>query len=149
MEKFISSKKPGNILSAFNANMNDILPEKYKKMKQDIVQRCGVEQLQASWTRLMASFEEELKVIEEKGPEIIPQIEFSEILKNGEKFPSDFAEEVRKRGCVVIRNVVDRSEALKYKETVQQYINDHEGKIAGFPGKNYFLKRVVNSTNQI
>lgn len=136
MEKFISSKKPGNILSAFKANMNEILPDKYKKIKQDLVQRCGggVEHLQASWTRLIEAFDDELKLIEEKGPEIIPQIEFSAILKNDGNFPSDFAEEVRKRGCVVIRNVVDRTEALKYKETVQQYINNHEGKIAGFPG---------------
>lgn len=138
MKRFIGSKKPGNILSAFKANGNDILPEKFKKIKNNLVQRCGRESLQASWKRLTETFDKEIQFIKEKGP----QIDFSTILKNDVKFPSNFADEIRKRGCVVIRNVVDRKQALKYKESVQQYINNHKGKIAG-PGNIFF----VNSTN--
>lgn len=139
MERITSSKKPGNILSAFKANINDILPDKYKKIKDDLVQRCGEKHLQASWTRLTQEFEKEIKLIREKGPAIIPQTEFSAIVKNNMKFPSDIADEVRKRGCVVIRNVVDRTEALEYKEAVKKYINKHNGNIAGFPGNiSYF-----------
>lgn len=134
MEKLFGSKKPGNILSAFKANINDILPEKYIKIKKDIVQRYGEEKLQASWTRLTAAVEKEIEIIKEKGSDTIPQIDFSTILKNNGKFPSTFAEEVRHRGCVVIRNVVDRTEALKYKDDVMKYIQNHTGKIAGFPG---------------
>lgn len=134
MNKFISSKKPGNILSAFQANINDVLPEKYKLIKKDLVQCCGEENLQTSWTRLVESFDKEIQVIKEKGPNVIPQIECSTILKNDFKFPSTFADEIRKRGCVVVRNVVDRNEALQYKEDVQQYIKNHEGNIVGFPG---------------
>lgn len=139
MKKFVSSKKPGNILSAFQANINDTLPERYKTIKKDIVQRCGADNLQTSWTRLIESFDNEIQVIKEKGPNVIPKIEFSAILKNNFTFPSTFADEIRKRGCVLVRNVVDSSEALKYKEDVRQYIKNHEGNIVGFPGEILLL----------
>lgn len=135
MNTFVSSKKPGNILSAFKANTSGILPERYKSIKKDLVQCCGEQNLLSSWTRLVESFDKEIQVIKEKGPNIIPQIEYSAILNNNLKFPSTFADEIRKRGCVVMRNVVDRSEALKYKADVQEYIKNHEGNIVGYPGK--------------
>lgn len=125
----------GNILSAFQADVHDNLPEKYKTIKKDIVQSCGEDRLQSSWTRLVQEFENEIQLIKDKGPEIIPQIDFSTIVANNFQFPSTFADEIRKRGCVVVRNVVDRSVALNYKEDVQQYINNHKGNIAGFPRK--------------
>lgn len=136
MDRFKSNKKPGNILSAFLANKNDILPEKFKTLKKEILrQHSDSDSLQKSWTRLVESFDKEIEVIQLNGPDVIPQIEFSKIAANNFQFPTTFADEVRKRGCVVVRNVVDRSEALKYKADVQQYINRHEGSIAGFPGK--------------
>lgn len=142
MEKFISYKKPGNILSAFEANINDVLPNKYKLIKKDIVQRCGEKELHASWIRLTNEFEKEIQLIKEKGSLIIPQIEFSTILENDGRFPPAVADEIRKRGCVVIRNVIDCNEALKYKSDVQQYIDGHRGKIAGFPGiTTEYMKR--------
>lgn len=135
MDRFVSYKKPGNIFSAFQANKHDILPDKFKALKKDLLRHSGEEQLQDSWTRLIESFDEEIELIRTNGPDIIPQIEFAKISENNFQFPSKFADEIRKRGCVVVRNVVDPSEALKYKSDVQQYINNHKGKIAGFPGK--------------
>lgn len=138
MNILVSSKNPGNLLSAVQAN-NKILDDRYKTLKKDLVERCGEERLQASWVRLVEAFEKEIQLINEKGPEIIPQINFSTILKNNLKFPSTFADAIRKRGCVVIRNVVDSNEALKYKDDVQQYLNNHKGDIAGFPGRASFF----------
>lgn len=138
MERFVSSKKPGNILSAFKANIDDNLPDEFKSIKKEIVQCCDEKTLEASWVRLIDEFEKEIELIKEMGPEIVPQVEYSAIVENDIKFPSIVADEIRKRGCVVIRNVVDRNEALKYKELVQQYINNHRDEIVGFPGKISF-----------
>lgn len=135
MQRFIGSKKPGNILSAFKTNIDNVLPDEFKYIKKEIVQRCDEKKLQAAWVRLTEDFEKEISVIKEMGPAIVPQVEYSTIVENNVEFPSSVADEIRKRGCVVIRNVVDRSEALKYKEMVQQYINNHKEKIVGFPGK--------------
>lgn len=137
MDRFKSNKKPGNILSAFLANKHDILPDKFKILKKDILRHSDLDNVQKSWTRLIESFDKEIEVIQSNGPEVIPQIEFSKIAENNFQFPSTFAAEVRKRGCVVVRNVVDSSEAVKYKTDVQQYINKHEGSIAGYPGKRF------------
>lgn len=134
-------------MSAFQANEHDILPDKFKALKKDLLRHTGEEQLQESWRRLIEAFEKEIEQIRINGPEIIPQIEFSKISENNFQFPTTFADEVRKRGCVVVRNVVDRSEALKYKSDVQQYINNHEGKIAGFPGKRFYKRRIDCETD--
>lgn len=140
MQRIIGSKKPGNILSAFKANIDDVLPDKFKALKKEILQQSDEKSVHASWLRLIEDFEKEIGLIKEIGPAIIPQIEYSTIVENNVKFPSFVADEIRKRGCVVIRNVVDSTEALKYKEMVKQYINSHEGKIAGFPGNIFHYK---------
>ncbi|XP_037036904.1 uncharacterized protein YbiU-like isoform X2 [Bradysia coprophila] len=148
MQKF-GSKKPGNILSAFKANLDDVLPDKFKSIKKEILHHCDETKLQASWVRLIEAFEKEISLIKEIGPAIVPQVEYSTIVENNVKFPSTVADEIRKRGCVVIRNVVDRDEALKYKEMVKGYINNHKGKIVGFPEDNPQVWEIYWSKAQI
>lgn len=149
MQRFIGSKKPGNILSAFKTNIDNVLPDEFKYIKKEIVQRCDEKKLQAAWVRLTEDFEKEISLIKEMGPAIVPQVEYSTIVENNVEFPSSVADEIRKRGCVVIRNVVDRSEALKYKEMVQQYINNHKEKIVGFPEDNPQVWEIYWSKAQI
>jgi hypothetical protein len=73
------------------------------------------------------------------GCNAVPQIDFKNILQTSEtkkfKFPSDFEAEVRTAGVVLIRNVVQEEEALKWKEDIKNYISRHSGQIAGFPGE--------------
>lgn len=124
MKKFIGSKTLPQITSAFQAMKRCAPLEKCKQMSKDLVKRCGDGQLQVSWTRLTPAFE--------KRPIKISRIEFLTILKNDTKLPSTFVDKVRKEGkCVVILDVMNRTEVLKCKEALQQYLNNRKGKNAG------------------
>jgi hypothetical protein len=60
---------------------------------------------------------------------VIPQIDFKDIGAPSETFQK----ELKKRGVAVIRNVVDRAQALEYKRDVQEYIQANPST----KGKNY------------
>lgn len=124
-----STRKPGNISSAFSANVK--LTDKFKALKDSIKPK----NLDESWDRLIKKFVEEIEVIRSTGPNIIPQIEFEEICANNGKFPENKIEEIKKRGCVVIRNVISSELALQYKADVKDYIANNRNKIVGYPGK--------------
>lgn len=145
---YTSSKKPGNINSAFCLDNEAELPQRYLDLKEKLILNSkGIEK---GWDRLLKSFEEETKIIKELGPEVIPQVLFSKISENDGKFPDDLVQEIKKRGCVVVRNVVDSTVALKYKKDIQNYIASHSGQIVGFPGTilqiiiiHYFQKNAI------
>ena len=136
-----STKKPGDISSAFSSTPNLILPQKFKDLKDSIKPK----NLQESWNRLVKSFEDEIEVIQSRGPNIVPQIDFEEIRRNGGVFPANKVDEIKKRGCVVVRNVVDKNLALKYKADVQAYIAKNRDRIVGFPGKLKYQLYTINS----
>jgi len=139
MAHYASSKKPGNLLSAFKPEQEEELPERYLELKKNFLDKNNLrEKLQTTWDRLIKEFANETAEIEQIGPNIIPQVEFEDISKNGGKFPEEILGEIHKRGVVVIRNVIPDEEALKYKEDLLKYIENHKGKIAGFPGEILF-----------
>ncbi|ODM95117.1 hypothetical protein Ocin01_11564 [Orchesella cincta] len=150
MAHYASSKKPGSILSAFKSDKDEELPEKYLSLKQELLNTNNLkDKLANSWTRLVKEIENETKEIKRLGPNVIPQVEFSDISKNGGTFPQNIAEEVRKRGMVVIRNVVPQDEALEYKEKVKEYIQNHKGEIAGFPDDDPQVWELYWSKSQV
>jgi hypothetical protein len=75
----------------------------------------------SAFKRLTRSLAVEVDEIAEKQHSIVPVVEFADILANGGKIPSSSLAKIKKRGVVVVRNVVNSSEALKWKEDVKQY----------------------------
>lgn len=73
--------------------------------------------------------------IAKEGTDYVPQVDFSEI---GNLSP-ERVEEVRRKGSVVIRNVVDDAEATSWREWLQEYVTKNPG-IEGFPAddKQFF-----------
>lgn len=131
---YLSTKSPGNISSAFSHNSEPvILSQRYLDLKKDILKN-NEKVIEVSWKRLVSSFEFELQTIKKTGPNIIPQVEYHDIIANGGQFPENVANEIRKRGVVVVKNVVDKNTALGYKKNVKEYIKTHPGEIVGFPG---------------
>lgn len=135
---FQSTKKPGNISSAFSSELsNFVWPSKFKDLKDDI----NPQNVESSWKRLVESFEIETEEIQKRGPNIIPELDFKEIQANNGTIPPILVDEVKKRGVLVVRNVVDRHTALQYKKDVGEYISKNVDQIIGFPGE--IISRVV------
>ena len=133
MDFYSSTKRPGNILSAFNSDYKEDFGDKFVKLKKQIVSQIGENQLQEAWDRLLKEFENEIELIKELGSQAVPQVAFDDIVRNGGKFPTNVELRIRNSGCVVIKEVIEINEALQYKEQVKKYIAAHPGQIAGFP----------------
>ncbi|KAK9349738.1 hypothetical protein V1523DRAFT_448372, partial [Lipomyces doorenjongii] len=73
------------------------------------------------WARLLASLKTEIKEIKIRGSHIIPSVDFRKDItvdsRTGQATFKDpeVIEEIRKRGAVVIRNVLDKDLARSYK----------------------------------
>jgi Protein of unknown function (DUF1479) len=65
------------------------------------------------------------------GSQLIPDIQFKDIAS--ERVSKATADEVRRRGAAIIRNVIPREEALDFKEQVRGYIRANRGKVKAFP----------------
>ncbi|KAG9235168.1 hypothetical protein BJ875DRAFT_281489 [Amylocarpus encephaloides] len=114
------ARKEGDISSVF-VSLSGVtpppLPTRFADVKK--VLATGHEaKLKVSWGRLLKALEEEVKVISSRGPAIIPSIQFEDLKSN----PGGFYEELRWRGAAVVRSVVPREEARKYKEETERYV---------------------------
>lgn len=115
------SKKEGDISSVFVSLSGDgagtQLPPRFATMKKQLLQ-CSREQMIASWTTLLEKLKVENQLVKEKGPAIVPSIDFADI----DRPSATFKDELKKRGVAVVRGVVPQAEARGYKTDVEEYI---------------------------
>lgn len=145
-----TTKPKGDISSVFShlGGKGINLDPSFLTLKQEIAPKDPAI-LNHAYRRLMESFEKETVEIKEKGSSVIPQVTFAEIQSNNGQFPPHIADEIRKRGCVVIRNVVSREEAQGYKEEIKKYIGNHSNELQGFPVNNPQVWEVYWSKSQV
>ncbi|OMJ20856.1 hypothetical protein AYI69_g6058 [Smittium culicis] len=126
----LSARKEGTIGSIFATSFKGELPSRFAQLKKEIAP-SDPSVMHDAWQRLECVFQEEAPKIKAMGSKIIPQVNFKDIIDGN--FPSDMKEEIKKRGCVVIRGVVSEDVANGYKQQVLDYIAAHPGEIPGFP----------------
>ena len=118
-----TQKRAGDISDAFvslSGKAFEPLPPRYADIKRRLMAGHEVA-LKASWQRLLTSLKEEIPIIAQSGPSVVPEIDFKDINN-----PSDhFQREYRKRGVAVVRNVIPDEEALKWKEDIREYIRQN------------------------
>ncbi|KAL4788717.1 hypothetical protein BJX76DRAFT_344816 [Aspergillus varians] len=128
------TKAAGDISSVFPSLRPDYkpepLPSRFKDLKESLF-RKNEEALKKSWERLLPSLEEEVHQIKLKGSDIIPSVEYSDVV-SGNLSPESLAE-IRRRGSVVIRNVVPRREARGWKERIEEYVAANQERVKAFP----------------
>ncbi|KAI8078763.1 uncharacterized protein BX664DRAFT_303559 [Halteromyces radiatus] len=128
-----NAKAKGNISSVFahlGASTTKLDP-RFVTLKKDICKTTDV--LQASYDRLISKFEEEKKEIQAKGSSVIPEIHINDIKNNGGRLPDAVAALVKKRGCLVVRGLLDRTVAMQYKADIKQYIDNNRDVMVGYP----------------
>ncbi|KAI9740202.1 MAG: hypothetical protein M1834_004780 [Cirrosporium novae-zelandiae] len=140
------TKKEGDISSVFvslSGGEAEPLPRRFANIKRHLIE--GHEDaVQESWQRLLASLREEIPIIEEMGPGIVPEIDFKDI----DNPPEDFVRDHKKRGVAVIRNVVPEAEALQYKTDLREYIRQNP-QTKAFPPDNPQVFELYWSPSQI
>lgn len=128
-----TQKREGDISDAF-ASLSGLtfkpLEPRFADMKAKMIAGNG-EALFDSWNRLLASLREEIPIIAEKGPRIVPEIDFKDI----DNASAEFRAEHRKRGVAVIRNVMPEQEALALKKELREYLEANP-QTKAFPADN-------------
>ena len=113
-------KKEGDISDAFvslSGTERQPLPHRYLELKKSLV--SGHEdRLIDSWKRLLKELKIETDFVAKHGLAVIPSIEFDDI----ESSLVSHSSEIRKRGVVVVRNVIPEMEARAYKDEIEEYV---------------------------
>ncbi|KAL3457194.1 hypothetical protein BJX64DRAFT_280788 [Aspergillus heterothallicus] len=128
------TKAAGDISSVFPSLRKDYKPEslppRFKDLKEKLF-RENEQALKKSWERLLPSLEEEVHKIRSKGSDIIPSVEYADVV-SGNVAPEILAE-IRHRGSVVVRNVLPRDEARGYKQQIEDYVAANQERVKAFP----------------
>ncbi len=121
-------KPEGDISSVFvslSGGGNEPLPPRFGTLKQSLISSHG-SALQASWERLLVALRDEVATVKKLGSNVIPQVEFRDLVSCGSK-NREFVDELRKRGVAVVRGVVPEEEALEYKRDALEYVKNNPG----------------------
>ncbi|KAM5527655.1 hypothetical protein FOXYSP1_20017 [Fusarium oxysporum f. sp. phaseoli] len=114
------AKKEGSIADAFTSLSGrrfEPLHDRFRVLKNDLI-RGREDRIVESWTRLLRGLREENAIIKKKGVDVIPQVDFN----NFEQGISELQDEIKKRGVVVVKNVMPEAQARAYKEEVEEYV---------------------------
>ncbi|KAG2414479.1 hypothetical protein HFD88_003670 [Aspergillus terreus] len=128
------TKAAGDISSVFPSLRPDYKPEPLPPRFRDLKLQYFAKKEKAltdSWNRLLPSLEEEVQIIKTKGSDIIPSVEYSDVVAG--TVPDKVLAEVRHRGSVVIRNVLPRKEARAYKDRIEEYVAANQERVKAFP----------------
>ena len=83
------------------------------------------------------------------GSAIVPEVAFADIEANGGRFPEAAAEMVRRRGCVIVRNMLPKAEAEQLLAELTAYLTSNNVDLNGKALKDiYWSKSQVQDTLQ-
>lgn len=118
----MNPKQEGDISSVFASlkGQNEApLPERFADIKRNLI-RGHEEAVQASFTRLINCLAVENPKVAQLGPKIIPSVTFKDVVDKN--LSDEQLREIRDKGAVVIRAVVDETIARGYKQEVEDYV---------------------------
>ncbi|KAI8370501.1 uncharacterized protein BYT42DRAFT_582631 [Radiomyces spectabilis] len=149
LQSAIKSKAKGNISSVF-AHLGASRPTlgpRFIDLKKSIAPKDPAV-LQRAFDRLLNHLKKEAIEIRQRGSSVIPETDIKTIRANGGQLPESVAKEVKKRGAVVVRNIVDQALAVEYKDQIQKYIQRHPG-IVGYPEDHPQAWEIYWATSQV
>ena len=135
----------GDISSVFSSfeNADTVgLPQEYAEVKKNLVK--NKEAITASWHRLKKALADGIQEIKEVGLEIIPKVLFSELGNLSE----EQTQQIKKRGSLIIKNVIPKEEAIQLKKDVIDYI-DANPNTEGFPKDKKVVYELYWSKSQV
>ncbi|KAJ6596183.1 hypothetical protein DFH09DRAFT_1134327 [Mycena vulgaris] len=106
------------------------LPPRFSEIKRSIAaQNPNFEQdLTKAWTEVLTELEQVTKTIAKEGSDYIPQVSFADLDKLSEAQIAD----IKRKGTVVIRDVVDDTQAREWKDSLEEFIKANP-QAEGFP----------------
>ncbi|KAG8862904.1 hypothetical protein FRB96_000322 [Tulasnella sp. 330] len=145
------AKKEGDISSVFTSLSGAAhveLPPRFAELKRTIVGSSEDAQLRLrqSFADLLEAIKIGVAEIRSKGDGIIPEISFAELA--GGRVSDAWKAEVKRRGTIVVRDVVNDEEALGWKEDIKAYVKSNP-QVKGFPSDNKQVFELYWSKSQL
>ncbi|KAG8960140.1 hypothetical protein FRC03_007005 [Tulasnella sp. 419] len=140
-------KTEGDISSVFVSLAGEApppLPKRFSDLKKTMVPTThDQERIVHGWITLLDALKVAVAEIQEKGTSIVPEVAFSNMVGTEE-----WKNEVRKRGVVVVRDVIDDEEVLGWKQQLRDYIEANP-QVKGFPADNKQVFELYWSSPQL
>ncbi|KAG7439596.1 DUF1479-domain-containing protein [Guyanagaster necrorhizus] len=76
------------------------------------------ERVTQAWADILDELKTATQKISAGGPEFIPQVQFSEL----DSLPADKIDEIRRKSCLVIKDIVDDAQAIAWKKSLEDFI---------------------------
>ncbi|KAK0231117.1 hypothetical protein IW262DRAFT_1445354 [Armillaria fumosa] len=86
------------------------------------------ERVTQAWADILVELKKVTQEISAGGSEFIPQAQFSEL----QSLPADKIAEIRRKGCLVIKDIVDDEQAIAWKKSLEDFISSNPD-VDGFP----------------
>ncbi|EEP78914.1 conserved hypothetical protein [Uncinocarpus reesii 1704] len=145
-----ATKFSGDISSVFPSLRPDYRPEalpvRFQELKEHLFQR-NPDSLVRSWNRLLSSLKAEVNEIHASGNQAIPSLDFNEV-RAGNVSIQDLSE-IRRRGTVIIRNVLPKHLALQLKQQARDYISANRTRVKAFPPDSPTVYELYWSPSQV
>ncbi|KAG7448940.1 DUF1479-domain-containing protein [Guyanagaster necrorhizus] len=81
-----------------------------------------------AWADILVELKKGTQRISTGGPEFIPQVQFSEL----GSLPAEKIDEIRRKGCLVIKDVVDDAQVIAWRKSLEDFISTNPD-VDGFP----------------
>ncbi|KZV72639.1 DUF1479-domain-containing protein [Peniophora sp. CONT] len=107
------------------------LPPRFAAVKREIADSVGPDfeqRITTAWVELLAELAKTTAEIEQAGSKIIPQVSFAEL----DNLTAEQIADIKQRGCVVIKDVVDDQQAAGWKTDLKKFDEDNPS-VPGFP----------------
>ncbi|KAI0076163.1 DUF1479-domain-containing protein [Panus rudis PR-1116 ss-1] len=121
-------------------------PPRFADLKRDIAESFGPgfqERVTKAWNEILVELKAETANIAREGSEGIPQVDFAEL----QGLSKDKLDTIKRKGCVVIRNVVDDAEALSWKADLVDYVKTNP--VKGFPEEDKQFFQIYWTKSQV
>ncbi|EXJ72074.1 uncharacterized protein A1O5_04577 [Cladophialophora psammophila CBS 110553] len=143
------TKEAGDISSIFpslSGKKPDPLPPRFSALKKSLI-KGNEDAVTASWQRLLKSLEREIGEIRSEGSNVIPSVEFRDIVAG--TVPQSKLDAIRHRGTAVVRNVLPRDQALDLKRQAKGYIAANRPKVRAFPADDPAVYELYWTPSQV
>ncbi|KAK2467413.1 hypothetical protein APHAL10511_000648 [Amanita phalloides] len=130
------------IFTSLSGEEGSQLPIRFSDLKKSLWK----DELVESWRQLLQELEEKIALINERGTEIIPQVEFKN-LKSG--LSDTQIANIKEVGTVLIKGGISQAEALSWKADIQAYAALNKDQVKGFPPDNIQAYELYNTPSQI
>ncbi|TDL17914.1 DUF1479-domain-containing protein [Rickenella mellea] len=98
------------------------MPPRMADLKREIVQRYTTpENMTKAWNDLLEHLAKAAKNIKSESSDLVPVVDFADL----DKLDPKVIEQLKRRGCVVIRNIVPDEEVKVWKDDLKEYVKNN------------------------